>query len=127
MTLVVDGVEVIEFGYASRVSLETWERATDTFKDMVKQQGVSYLSVKCPDWRGEVQFVEGPVTSHQTIARKDGEPVSDDVRSQYYDWMFSDEEDETVFDMGDEYTTETVWFKDIGWYATVPVEFVKQD
>ena len=127
MTLLVDGVEVVEFGYASRVSLETWERATDNFKDIVKKQGSHYLSVKCPDWHGEVQFVEGPVVSHQDIIRKDGEPVSDDVRDQYYEWMVSEEEGETPFAFGDEYTLKTVWFKDIGWYATVPKEFVKQD
>lgn len=84
-----------------------------------------------PNWKdAHYTLSEGPLFSSLTIIRKDGEPVPDDVYDAWYAWYYWNEYDEgqpeeqPQFIYPEEYTTETVYYRQFAWYTQAPCEEV---
>lgn len=114
-----------EFGRAFEVSADVPDDMVDiTLKNDFERAKKEYF----PTWEDSTyKKIDGPPAIHQSIVRKDGQPVDDEVHEKWMEYYFWDEDESTPrpdFDYGDEYTLETYVNAVVGWHALVPKEYV---
>ena len=119
-------LDFVEFGKSIEVSQQFYERLSKSEAQTIiySQLQYSFDTAKAmyfPEWTGSfITANDGPFP-RKSIARVDGEPVSDDVIEEYIDWIFGNR---LIFDFGDEYEEKTHYYYRFSWYAQVPKEFV---
>ena len=114
-----------EFGKIVSVSKEYHdsnpEQSLEIIKQMFQREYDQYREKHFPEWKEDYRFLEGGVVVEKTLARVDGEEVSDEAMEQYLEYVYGDG---PIFDFGDEYKLDLHELYQFAWYAVVPEELV---
>lgn len=116
----------MEFGNALQVSKHFLDADPNNIESVKRELQYGFDRAKkqyFPDWDGQYELKNYGIREDDVIVRVDGEEVPEDILFQYTDWSLDEDAGEWPF--GDEYSTKTYFYYQIGWYAAVPNEFIK--
>jgi len=132
--MIIDGVEVTEFGNAVVVTrdhyiLSPYHRA-ETLRILKENFNASAMH-SFPDWKeATYEIKKSPLPPSRRLVRDDGKLPDEDIRITFYLWRdwdkyTSDYLEPELFVVPEGHHIKETPLLGVGWYALVPTQFVK--